>query len=38
MDLCNDIYKHKKGTRLSPFAFEVRGGVEPPWPVLQTGD
>ena len=29
---------HKKGTRMSPFSFEVRGGVEPPWPVLQTGD
>ena len=31
--------KSKKKEPFSEFLFfEVRGGVEPPWPVLQTGD
>ena len=30
--------KQKKRTLFRVPFFEVRGGVEPPWPVLQTGD
>lgn len=30
--------KKIKKTHESESFLEVRGGVEPPWPVLQTGD
>ena len=33
-----DENKTKKRNPIESLSFEVRGGVEPPWPVLQTGD
>ena len=33
----NDIVNEKRDS-IESLCFEVRGGVEPPWPVLQTGD